>query len=122
MNAKRSLAIGFSQVFAIVPGVSRSGITLSTGRLLGMDRESIAKFTFLMSTPIILGDGLYHMKNLLHTHIDAVPFITALVVSAVVGMLCISFLLGYLKKKGFGVFAIYRFALGALVIALYFIK
>lgn len=122
MNAKRSITIGLSQVFAIVPGVSRSGITLSAGRLLGIDRESIARFTFLMSTPIILGNGLYHAKNLLHTNIDALPFITALLVSAVVGILCISFLLEYLKKKGLGVFAIYRFALGVLIIALNFIK
>lgn len=122
MNAKRSIAIGLSQVFAIVPGVSRSGITLSAGRLLGMDRESIAKFTFLMSTPIILGDGLYHAKNLLHMHIDAVPFLTALVVSAAVGILCISFLLGYIKKKGLGVFAVYRFSLGVLIIAIYLFK
>lgn len=122
MNLNRSIVIGLSQVFAIVPGVSRSGVTLSAGRLLGIDRESIAKFTFLMSTPIIVGNGLYHTKNLLHTHIETVPFLTALLASAIVGMLCINFLLGYLKKKGLGVFAIYRFVLGAFLIALYLLK
>jgi len=60
MNAKKSLIIGASQVLAIVPGVSRSGITMTTGRFLGIKREDIAKFTFLMSAPIILGDGLFH--------------------------------------------------------------
>jgi len=122
MSPKRSIIIGLSQVFAIIPGVSRSGVTLSAGRLMGMDRESIAKFTFLMSTPIILGDGLYHAKNLLHTHIESAPFFTALLVSAVVGMLCINFLLNYLKKKGLGIFALYRLVLGTLIIVIYFIK
>lgn len=59
---KRSIAIGLSQVFAIIPGVSRSGITMTAGRAMGMKREDIAKFTFLLSTPIILGDALYHAK------------------------------------------------------------
>jgi undecaprenyl-diphosphatase len=119
---KRSLFIGLAQVFAIIPGVSRSGITMTTGRLLGMKRESIARFTFLMSAPIILGDGLYHAKDLIHTTIDKAPFFTAMITAAIFGMLSIKFLLDYLKNKGFGIFAVYRFILGAVIIALYFIR
>ncbi|OCZ49831.1 undecaprenyl-diphosphate phosphatase [Dehalobacter sp. TeCB1] len=119
---KRSVLIGLAQVFAVIPGVSRSGITMTAGRLLGMTRESIAKFTFLLSAPIILGDALYHAKGILHTHIDKAPFLTAMITAAVVGALSIKFLLNYLKTKGFAIFAVYRFVLGALVIAIYFIR
>lgn len=121
-GTKRSLLIGLSQVFAIIPGVSRSGITMTVGRALGMTRESIARFTFLMSTPIILGDGLYHAKDLIHTSIDKVPFFTAMITAAVVGIISIKFLLEYLKKKGLGIFTVYRFILGAVVIAISFLR
>ena len=117
----RTILIGVSQVMAIVPGVSRSGITMSVGRALGLTRESIAKFTFLMSAPIILGDALYHAKGLSGIPIDKVPFIIAVLTSAVVGALSIKFLLNYLKNKGFGIFVIYRFILGSLVIVLYYL-
>lgn len=122
MNAKKSLIIGASQVLAIVPGVSRSGITMTIGRFLGIKREDIAKFTFLMSAPIILGDGLFHASGMLHTTINMVPFIAAIVTSAVVGALSIKFLLNYLKTKGFAVFAVYRFIFGAFVILLFLFR
>ena len=121
-DVKRSLIIGISQVFAVIPGVSRSGITMTTGRILGMTRESIARFTFLLSAPIILGDGLYHAKELAHTQIDKFPFFTAMITAAIVGALSIKFLLDYLKEKGLGIFAIYRFVFGSLVIAVYLLK
>ena len=122
MDFKRSLIVGFSQVLAIIPGVSRSGITMSTGRFLGIERESIAKFTFLLSSPIILGDALYHLKKIGNTLVDKIPFVVAILTSAIVGILSIKFLLNHLKNKGFAIFAIYRFALGAFVIGIYFIK
>lgn len=121
-GAKRSIIIGIAQVFAVVPGISRSGITMTAGRLLGMTRESVARFTFLMSAPIILGDALYHAKDLVNTSIDKAPFFVAMITAAVVGALSIKFLLDYLKRKGFGIFAIYRCVLGALVIAVYLFK
>jgi undecaprenyl-diphosphatase len=122
IGLKRSFIVGISQVFAIIPGVSRSGITMSAGRLLGMERESIAKFTFLLSTPIIIGDALYHAAKMGETHIDKTPFVVAVLTAAIVGFLSIKFLLNYLKTKGFGVFAIYRFILGTVVIAIYFVR
>jgi len=122
IGAKQSILIGIAQVFAVIPGVSRSGVTMSVGRILGITREGIARFTFLLSAPIILGDALYHAKGLIHTSIDKVPFITAMVTAAVVGVLSIKFLLDYLKTKGFGIFAVYRFILGAFVIVLYFLR
>jgi len=122
MDFKRSLIVGLSQVLAIIPGVSRSGITMSTGRFIGIERESIAKFTFLLSSPIILGDALYHLKKIGSAPVEKIPFVVAILTSAIVGTLSIKFLLNYLKTKGFGVFAIYRFVLGIGVIIIYFVK
>jgi len=122
MDFKRSLIVGLSQILAIIPGVSRSGITMSTGRFIGIERESIAKFTFLLSSPIILGDALYHLKKIGSAPVEKIPFVVAILTSAIVGTLSIKFLLNYLKNKGFGIFAIYRFVLGVAVIGVYFIK
>jgi len=122
IGLKRSLIVGFSQVLAVIPGVSRSGITMSTGRFMGIDRESIAKFTFLLSTPVILGDGLYHAMKIGAEPINMTSFMVAVLTAAIVGLTSIRFLLNYLKNKGFGVFAVYRLLLGAAVIGIYFIK
>ncbi|MCL4416826.1 MAG: undecaprenyl-diphosphate phosphatase [Actinobacteria bacterium] len=122
MGLLRSLYIGLSQALAVIPGISRSGVTMSAGRFLGMTRESIAKFTFLLSGPIILAAGLYHIKDLNSMSVDTIPFVTAILTSAIVGALAIKFLLIYLKKWGFGLFALYRFALGAFIIILYFVR
>jgi undecaprenyl-diphosphatase len=122
MGLKRSVLIGIAQVLAIIPGVSRSGITMSVGRAAGIDRESIAKFTFLLSTPIILGDALYHAKDLAGVNIDALSFLVAVVTAAVVGLLSIRFLLNYLRTRSFLVFTVYRFVFGIFIIALYFFR
>jgi undecaprenyl-diphosphatase len=122
IDFKASLIVGLSQVLAIIPGVSRSGITMSTGRAIGIERESIAKFTFLLSSPIILGDALYHLKKIGSAPVNTIPFVVAILTSAIVGVLSIKFLLNYLKNKGFVIFAIYRLVLGAAIIGIYFIK
>ncbi|MBR0598463.1 undecaprenyl-diphosphate phosphatase [Sinanaerobacter chloroacetimidivorans] len=122
IGLNRSLLVGIAQVLAIIPGVSRSGITMSVGRAAGIDRESIAKFTFLLSTPIILGDALYHAKDLSGVNIDALPFAAAVLTAAVVGLLSIRFLLNYLRTKSFFIFTVYRFMFGLLVIALSLIR
>lgn len=121
-GVKRSLFIGIAQIFAVIPGVSRSGITMTAGRVMGMTRESIARFTFLMSAPIILGDALYHAKGLVNTQVDRAPFFIAMITAAVVGALSIKFLLNYIRNRGFGIFAFYRFILGAAVIVIYFLR
>lgn len=122
IGLKRSFLVGLSQALAVIPGVSRSGITMSTGRFLGMSREAIARFTFLMSAPIILADALYHAKDMVNTTLPIVPFVVAILTSAVVGLISIKFLLNYLKTKGFGIFVVYRFVLGTFVIILFFIR
>jgi len=122
IGLSQSIIVGISQILAVIPGVSRSGITMSTGRFLGITREGIARFTFLLSAPIILADGLFHLKDMKDVPVDVIPFVIAIITSAIVGMLSIKFLLNYLKKKGFGIFAVYRLVLGCAVIALFFFR
>lgn len=118
MNFKQTFLIGFSQALAFIPGVSRSGVTMTVGRLMGIDRESTAKYTFLLSTPIVLGATLYKFKDF----VFGFPFLVGVVASFLVGVIVIKFLLDYLKKGSFKVFAIYRVVLGLFIIGLYIIK
>ena len=73
ITLKDAILIGLSQAFAIMPGVSRSGITMTTGLFLGLDRGSVARFSFLMSTPIIAGAGLHHIPKWLHEPAGTLP-------------------------------------------------
>lgn len=115
MSLGDALAIGVAQALAIIPGVSRSGITMAAARWFNLTREAAARFSFLMSTPIILGAGVLKLRHLTVADIN-LPFLTGVVSSFLVGILSISFLLRYLRRSNFGIFVIYRFVLGAIVI------
>jgi undecaprenyl-diphosphatase len=118
ISLKTSFLIGLSQALAIIPGVSRSGITMTTALALGMTREGAARFSFLLSAPIILGAALVKVPKLIANPamIDA-SFLTGMVVACIAGLASIGFLLRYVQTKTFLPFVIYRFALGAVVIA-----
>lgn len=119
ITLKQSLFISISQAFAAAfPGVSRSGITMTVGRGMGIERESVAKYSFLLSTPIVAAAALYEMKHFVFN----LPFVIGIIVSFIVGLFVIKFLLNYLKKGSFKIFAIYRVALGLLVYAVYFLR
>lgn len=110
---KQSLLISLSQAIAAAfPGVSRSGITMTVGRKMGVERESVAKFSFLLSTPIVAAAALYELKHFVFD----LSFVIGVLASFIVGMFVIKFLLNYLKKGSFKVFAIYRVALGIIVL------
>jgi undecaprenyl-diphosphatase len=115
MTMADAIWIGLSQALAIIPGVSRSGSTMTTARFLGLTREDAARFSFLMSTPIILGAGVLKLRHLTMASID-LPFSVGVITSFVVGILSISFLLRYLKTSNFGLFVGYRFIIGFIVI------
>ncbi|MFZ3102736.1 MAG: undecaprenyl-diphosphatase UppP [Desulfitobacteriaceae bacterium] len=121
MNFTDAIWIGFSQALAIIPGVSRSGSTMTTARFLNLCREDAARFSFLMSTPIILGAGVLKLRHLTLSALDA-PFFVGVLTSFIVGILSISFLLNYLRTKNFQVFVLYRFLVGIGVLILYYIK
>lgn len=119
MTLKQTFLIGLSQALAFIPGVSRSGVTMTTGRLLGVDRESSAKYTFLLSTPIVFAATLYKIKDFAFGELSLYIGILA---SFLVGIFVIKFLLEYLKKGSFKGFAIYRVIVGIIVIIATFIK
>jgi undecaprenyl-diphosphatase len=113
-----ALVIGISQAVALVPGVSRSGITISTGLFMGIERESAARFSFLLSTPVIAGAVLLHARKMMtggETH-NVGLFIVGFAASAITGLGAIKFLMNYLKKHPVNAFAYYRFVLAAVII------
>ncbi len=118
---KQAIFIGISQALALIPGVSRSGITMTTARLMGFTRETAAKFSFLLATPIIAGAALKHTPDIIH-NIASPLFLIGTVVSALVGLFCISFLLKYLQKNNFAIFSVYRIALSLLIVVVYFVR
>jgi undecaprenyl-diphosphatase len=121
MTVGRGLWFGIAQALALQPGVSRSGVTMTAGRLLGFDRSSAAKFSFMLSLPIIAGAGLYKGVDVVKTGIpsDLVwPFFWGVVASALSGFLVIWFLLAYLRKHNFGLFLWYRVGVSCLVFLL----
>ncbi len=117
ITLKTSFLIGLSQALAIIPGVSRSGITMTTGLLLGLTREGAARFSFLLSAPIIFGAAAVKLPYLIaHPSQITGNFVIGMVVSFVTGIASIGFLLRYVQTKTFLPFAWYRFILGAVVI------
>ena len=118
MTLKQTFLIGLSQCLAFIPGVSRSGATITTARLMGVDRASAAKYAFMLSAPIVLAATLYKLKDF----VISVEFFVGILVSFVVGLFVIKFLLKYLQKGSFKGFAIYRLIIGIIVVVLCFIK
>lgn len=115
-----ALWVGLSQALAIIPGVSRSGSTMAAGLFLGFKREDAARFSFLMSIPIIFGAGLANVKNF-HTGVTTQELVVGFVSAAIFGFLSIKYLLRYLSKHGFKIFVWYRLALTAAILAVHFI-
>lgn len=115
MTFKQTFLIGLSQALAFIPGVSRSGVTMTAGRIMGVDRESTAKYSFMLSAPIVLGATLYKFKDFVFN----ISFVVGVLASFLVGIAVIKFLLQYLKKGSFKVFAIYRVVVGVAIIGLF---
>jgi len=120
----RSVAIGISQILALMPGVSRSGITITTGRFSGLTRDAAARFSFLLLIPIVLGAVIY--KGLKHVVLNPLPagstgpFIVGTIAAAAVGLVAIDVLLGYIRRRDYSPFVVYRIAVAifiAIVIA-----
>ena len=91
---------------------------MTTGRLMGVERESTAKYSFMLSAPIVLAATIYKFKDFVFN----IPFFIGVIISFLVGILVIKFLLEYLKKGNFKIFSIYRIIIGIIVIAYYFIR
>ena len=115
-----ALGIGVAQALALIPGVSRSGISISAGLFVGLDREAAARFAFLMATPITAGAGLWEARKILAgeagVDLPLVPLFAGMLASLVAGLLAITVLLRYLRSHGVGVFVAYRLVLAAVVV------
>lgn len=125
IGVKRSLAIGFAQVLALVPGTSRSGITITAGEFLGLKREDAARFSFWLATPISLGAGLYKLMQLVREPSGDLSIwlvVLGIVISFITGIAVIVWLLNYLKKHSLLIFVAYRVVIGLTVIIIWFLR
>lgn len=121
MKPKDSLIIGLSQAIALIPGISRSGITMTAGLFSGFKREDVAKFSFMMSAPIIAGAGILKINDITSGDMNT-AFWLGCFASVVSSLIAIRFLLNFVKKHRFSIFAYYRFALAAVILIVYFLR
>ena len=119
INRKQSILIGASQALAAAfPGVSRSGITMTVARALKIDRESAAKYSFMLATPITAAAVIFDLSSFAFN----LAFFAGVLASFIVGIIIIKFLLDFLRKGSYKIFAIYRVIIGIIVIGLYFAR
>lgn len=119
-----ALVVGVAQAMAIVPGVSRSGITMTAGLFLGFNRQAAARFSFMMSAPIIFGAGVYKVPEIFQQGLQgdqAGFYLAGFLASAVSGYIFIAWLLRFVRTRSFDVFAYYRLGLAAIICALVFV-
>jgi undecaprenyl-diphosphatase len=122
MTVRDALLVGLAQMFAIVPGVSRSGSTITAGRALRFTREDAAVFSFLMSMPIIAAAAILKLPHVLKTEGVTTPLVAGVVASAVSGWLAIAVLLRFVVRRSYGVFAAYRVIVGLIVLGIAFFR
>ena len=121
VTTSTALTIGLSQALALLPGISRSGATITAGRALGLTREAAARFSFLLATPITFGAGLYGSRRLLtetHSGVEWLAIGVGFAAAAVSGMVAIGFLLAWLRRRSLTVFSLYRVGFAAVVVIL----
>ncbi len=121
LGVRDGVIVGLAQAVALQPGVSRSGVTITAARAVGLEREPAARFSFLLSLPIIAGAGVYKGAEVIKDGIPAGmggPFVWGMLSAAVSGFLVIWFLLSYLRRHDFMVFLWYRVAVAAVVFAI----
>jgi undecaprenyl-diphosphatase len=118
-----AIGIGTAQALALVPGISRSGASITAGRIAGLDREPAARFAFLMATPITLGAILYEGVDLLSgeagVQVAVVPLVVGMVAALLSGLVAIRFMLSFLRRQSLDVFVAYRFVLAAIVLVVW---
>ena len=121
LTLKQAVFIGLGQMFAIIPGFSRSGTTMTVARAMKLERESAAKFSFLLGAPAMLGAAVFSLKHFELSMLNF-EFFLGIAVSFIVGMIAIKTLMDIVKKSGFGVFAIYRIVLAIVLVTTYILR
>ena len=121
LTLRDGIIIGLFQALALIPGVSRSGSTISGGLFLGLNREAATRYSFLLSVPAVVLSGLFELRKVGSgdgASVGALPTIIATVLAFITGYLAIAFLLKFVRTHNFGVFVIYRIAVGVLMLVL----
>ena len=118
IDLRDALIIGTAQAMALVPGVSRSGITLLAAMAIGLRRDAAARFSFLLSIPAVAGAAVFEMKHVLHSQEGGAPLVVGLVVAAITGYASIAWLLQFLRTRTTFPFIVYRVLAGAAIFAL----
>lgn len=121
VDLKTALLIGIAQAFAIIPGVSRSGITMTAGLFKGLSREAAARFSFLLATPIIVAAGVLKLPKLHGSDLN-LAFWAGVAASAMSGFVGIKFLLNFVKRSNLNIFVLYRIALALTIAAIFFAR
>jgi undecaprenyl-diphosphatase len=119
VSLRHALVIGCAQAFAIIPGTSRSGVTISAALFLGHRREAAARFSFLLALPITAGAALVKVPHLFRAGGDTLPVLAGMVMAAVSGFIAIRLLLAYVRTRTYTPFVLYRFAVTLLVLAVF---
>jgi undecaprenyl-diphosphatase len=120
LGFKTAFLVGVSQILALMPGVSRSGITITTGRFARLERDAAARFSFLLLIPIVFGAVVYKgVKHVLLTSLPAGsvgPFVVGTMAAAAVGLVAIDLLLGYVRRHDYSPFVVYRLLAAATIV------
>jgi len=119
MVLRDAVTIGAAQALALFPGISRSGITIAAGLLLGLKREAAARFSFLMAVPVIAGAGIWKARTLVGASLGGTQvneLIVGIVTSAIFGFIAIAFLLRFLRTNPTTVFIAYRIVFAAVIV------
>jgi undecaprenyl-diphosphatase len=117
-----AILIGLAQAAALLPGVSRSGATITAGRALSFDRASAATFSFLMSMPIIAAAAVFKVPHLLRSGGASLPLLVGVLASAISGWLAIAIVMRYVRSHSYGIFAAYRVVVGLAVLVLFYVR
>lgn len=118
----QALTIGVAQAAALIPGVSRSGATITAGRALGIKRDAVAKYSFMAALPIIGGAAVFGLRHVPPTQLLSVDWVIGFTAAAVSSVLAMRLMLGWVRRHSFAPFAVYRVVVGLLVIALFVMR
>ena len=118
----QALVVGIAQAAALIPGVSRSGSTMTAGRFLGFEREAVARYSFMAAAPIIGGAAVFGLKDVPIGQLLSLDWVLGFVAAAVTSVFVMRWMLNYVKRNSFAVFMWYRLAFGVLVIVVFFLR
>lgn len=122
MTWLKAFWIGVAQAASLIPGVSRSGSTMTAGRLLGFEREAVARYSFMAAAPIIAGAALFGLHDVPLSTLLSLDWVLGFTAAAVSSVLVMRWMLSYVKSHSFAIFMWYRIAFGTLVIAVFFVR